>query len=85
LGVLLANLFLNIEKTSSQLIKKAEKSGNVQQVSNVALSFAIIDLVSEEIFGSLRKVVPNLIEEGPPQHIINICYSLAVLDLAKKY
>ncbi len=57
----------------------------MQGISNVALSFAIVGLASEETFGSLCKIVHNLIEEGNPQHIINICYAFAVLDLAKKY
>jgi hypothetical protein len=78
-------LFLNIEKQSSWLIKEAEKSGNMQHVSSVALSFAIVGLASEVIFGSLWKIVPNLIEEGNAQAIINICYAFAVLDLANEY
>jgi hypothetical protein len=78
-------LFLNIEKKSSWLIKEAEKSGKMQHLSSVALSFAVVGLASEEIFGSLCKIVPNLIENGNPQVIINICYAFAVLDLAKKY
>jgi hypothetical protein len=85
LGFQSPKLFLNIEKQSSWLIKEVEKSGNMQDISNVALSFAIVGLASEEIFGSMCKIVPNLIEEGNPQQIINICYAFAVLDLANKF
>jgi hypothetical protein len=86
LGIQLPKLNLNIEKQFSCLVKAAEKSGNMQSKSSLALSFAIVGSASEEIFGSLCKIVPNLIEEGNPQDIINICYSFAVLDhLSKKY
>jgi hypothetical protein len=84
-SVLSPNLFLNIEKQSSLLIKEAEKSGKMRPISNVALSFAIVGMASEEVFGSLCKIVPNLIKKGNPQDIINVCYAFAVLDLAKKY
>ncbi len=33
----------------------------------------------------IQKNCPQPFEEGNPQHLINICFSFAVLDLAKKY
>jgi very-short-patch-repair endonuclease len=75
-------LFAVIDAHSQRLL---ETPHNEQCIANTALAFAELGIPPRALFGGLEKSIDRFLASATNQGITNVCWSLVVLDMARKH